>query len=178
MWIQNVSKHDIIMGNHRDPGDNTMLIQIMDPDEGFPKPKYKFSECHQFEFLDVEGHGYTNFGDDEVTDVSDQLITDDQAKQLSKLLLQAKERNMNIVVHCYAGIFRSGAVAEVGVMLGFEDTQVFRSPNRLVKHKLLQALGMKYNPREPMTVNGKSQLASKNTILFAGHRENLTKNKT
>lgn len=178
MWIQNVSKHDIIMGNHRKPGDNTMLIQIMDPGEGFPNPKCKFSECHQFEFLDVEGYGYTNFGDGELTNVSDQLITDAQAKDIAELLLKAKKRDMNIVVHCYAGIFRSGAVAEVGVMLGFDDTHAFRSPNRLVKHKLLQSLSMKYDPQEPMTVNGKTQMASKNTILFAGHRENLTKNKT
>ena len=178
MWIQNVSKIDIATGNHKHPGDNCMLIQILDPDEGFPRPKHQFNEIHQFEFLDVEGHGYTNFGDGEITDVSDALITTEQAQQIAKLLLRARDKKMNVIVHCHAGIFRSGAVAEVGVMLGFVDTGAFRSPNRLVKHSIMAALGMKYDTKEPMSINGEpcGSDSSKNSILFKGHRQNLTKN--
>ena len=53
---------------------------------------------------------------------------------------------MNVVVHCHAGVCRSGAVAEVGIAMGFQDTGVFRAPNLMVKHKLLNALGMTYAP--------------------------------
>ena len=52
---------------------------------------------------------------------------------------------MNVVVHCHAGVCRSGAVAEVGITMGFEDTGVFRAPNLMVKHKLMKALGMTYD---------------------------------
>lgn len=84
---------------------------------------------------------------------------------------------MNVVVHCYAGIFRSGAVAEVGVILGFEDTHVFRSPNRLVKHRILKALNLEYDPRESKTINGTPSTASKTAITMSGYRNNLTNKK-
>lgn len=177
MWIQNISKRDIQTGNHKFPGDNCMLIQILDPQEDFPEPKYNFKEIHQFEFLDVEETGYTNLGDGEMTDVSELCISDNQAKKLAELLIHARNNNMNVVVHCHAGIFRSGAVAEVGIILGFEDTHAFRCPNRLVKHKILKALNLKYDPGEPMTINGVLSKDSKTAITISGHRKNLTNKK-
>jgi hypothetical protein len=61
---------------------------------------------------------------------------------------------MNVVVHCFAGICRSGAVTEVGVMMGFEDTGRFRAPNLLVKHRMMRALGWTYDADEPHSING------------------------
>ena len=61
---------------------------------------------------------------------------------------------MNVVVHCHAGVCRSGAVAEVGVMLGFDDSESFRSPNLLVKHKMMKVLGWTYDENEKHTING------------------------
>ena len=61
---------------------------------------------------------------------------------------------MNVVVHCVAGVCRSGAVAEVGVMMGFRDAEAFRSPNLLVKHKMMKCLGWTYDENEPHTING------------------------
>ena len=61
---------------------------------------------------------------------------------------------MNVVVHCVAGVCRSGAVCEIGVMMGFRDTEVFRSPNLLVKHKMMKVLGWLYDEQEPHTING------------------------
>jgi predicted protein tyrosine phosphatase len=52
---------------------------------------------------------------------------------------------MNVVVHCMAGICRSGAVVEVGVMMGFNDCEKYRQPNLRVKHKLMKQLGWTYN---------------------------------
>ena len=61
---------------------------------------------------------------------------------------------MNVVVHCHAGVCRSGAVCEVGVMMGFDDTEVFRSPNLLVKHLMMKSLGWTYDEQETHSING------------------------
>jgi predicted protein tyrosine phosphatase len=170
MWIQNVSKLDIAAGHHFDPGPNAMLIQIMDQGEGFPVPKYKFKEVHQFEFLDIEDDGLTNMGDGIMSDLGEFAITDEQAEDIAALLLHARKNRMNVIVHCYAGIFRSGAVAEVGIELGFDDTDAFRCPNRLVKRKLLQALNLPYKDKESMTINGELTNKTKTGIMIAKAR--------
>ncbi len=146
MWIQNVALSDIQKGFHINPGDNAMLIQIVDPCMEFPTPLYKFKEVHQFEFLDLEK--------DDLPSAEEFKITDAQAQKLVDLLLKAYGQRMNVIVHCVAGVCRSGAVCEIGVMLGFEDTEVFRSPNLLVKHKMMKCLGWTYDENEPHTING------------------------
>ena len=145
-WIQNVALSDIKKGFHINPGDNAMLIQICDPPGDFPTPKYQFREVHQFQFLDVEEK-------DEVLD-EEMRCSHEQAAELVRLLQHAHENRMNVIVHCHAGVCRSGAVCEVGVMMGFDDTEVFRSPNLLVKHRMMKALGWTYDENEPHTVNG------------------------
>ncbi len=123
-----------------------MLIQIIDPAMEFPTPLYKFKEVHQFEFLDLEK--------DDMPSAEEFKVTDHQAEQLVTLLEKALLYKMNVIVHCVAGVCRSGAVCEVGVMMGFDDTEVFRSPNLLVKHKMMKQLGMTYDENEPHTING------------------------
>ena len=146
-WIQNVSMSDIRQGFHINPGINAMLIQIVDPAYEFPVPKYQFREVHQFQFLDAEKDD--NFPDE-------CKCTDEQAEQLVGLLNKALSQRMNVIVHCHAGVCRSGAVAELGVMLGFRDSDSFRSPNLLVKHKMMKALGWTYDEDEKHTINGET----------------------
>jgi len=141
-WIQNVSIIDIKSARHFDAGENSMLIQIVDPAYEFPAPLKQFKEVHQFEFLDIEEHDH------------EFACTQAQADQLVQLLQHALEKRMHVVVHCHAGICRSGAVCEVGVMMGFNDTEVFRSPNLVVKHRMMKALGWTYDEQEPHTING------------------------
>lgn len=144
-WIENVSLGDVPKGRHHNAGENSMLIQIVDPGMEFPVPMHKFKETHQFQFLDLER-------DD---DFPEELkINDTQAAELVGLLQHALDKRMNVVVHCVAGVCRSGAVCEVGVILGFNDCEVFRSPNLLVKHKMMKVLGMTYDEDEPHTING------------------------
>ena len=140
-WIENVAFSDIPKGWHYDAGPNSMLIQIVDPAMVFPTPQHQFREIHQFEFLDIEEDGLTNLGDGQWTDMSEFAITDAQAAALVHLLKHALDRKMNVVVHCVAGVCRSGAVAEVGVMMGFRDAERHRIPNLLVKHKMMRELG-------------------------------------
>jgi predicted protein tyrosine phosphatase len=153
-WIQNVSLADIKKGHHIDAGFNSMLIQIVDPDIEFPTPMYDFREVYQFKFLDIEDDGMSNDGNGTPIDMSWGMITDDQAAELVSLLKQAEDKHMNVVVHCVAGVCRSGAVCEVGVMMGFRDAESFRSPNLLVKHKMMRVLGWTYDEQEPHTING------------------------
>ena len=154
MWIENVALSDIPKGFHHNAGENSMLIQISDHDMAFPIPKHTFKETHQFTFLDIEEDGMTNTGDGKMIDLSEFAITDEQATELVQLLQHAMENRMNVVVHCHAGVCRSGAVCEVGVMMGFSDCERFRSPNLLVKHKMMKVLGLLYDENEPHTING------------------------
>jgi len=144
-WIQNVAYADIPKKHHVAVGENSMLIQIVDPAMEFPKPAHQFKEVHQFEFLDLE--------------VNDKFaeefkITDAQAAELVRLLQHALDNRMDVIVHCVAGVCRSGAVCEVGVMMGFQDTEAYRSPNLMVKHKMMQVVGWTYDENEPHTING------------------------
>ena len=135
-WIQNVSLSDIKKGFHIDPGPNNTLIQIVDCGMEFPEPKYKFNSVHQFEFMDLE--------ENDKCIEPEMKITDHQATSLVILLKQALLNRSNVIIHCVAGVCRSGAVCEVGVIMGFDDTESFRSPNLLVKHKMMKYLGMSY----------------------------------
>ena len=141
MFIQNCAASDISTGLfYSDPGENSMLIQITDPGGWVPTPAKPFKEVYQFEFLDIEKN-------DEAFDESVRCSYE-QATQLVNLLQRAIEQEMNVIVHCFAGICRSGAVTEVGVMLGFEDTGRFRQPNLLVKHSMMKVLGWTYDEDE------------------------------
>ena len=147
-WIENIPLENVAAGRHHDCGANSMLIQISDHDMAFPTPRHDFKEVHKFTFLDVEEDGITNTGGGRSIDLSEFAITDEQAAELVRLLQHAQKNRMNVVVHCHAGICRSGAVAEVGVMMGFADCERFRIPNLLVKHRMMRALGWTYDANE------------------------------
>lgn len=141
-WIENVSQSDIQKGYHSDMGSNAMLIRIQDPATVFHPVKYSFKETYCFEFLDAE--------DNDPYD-DDFKINDSQANELVMLLSHAMENSMNVIVHCHAGMCRSGAVVEVGTMMGFTATDRFRMPNLRVKHKMMKVLGLTYDADEKQT---------------------------
>lgn len=143
-WIENVAADDIPKKFHHNCGENSMLISIVDPASWRPVPAHKFKEIHNFEFLDAEDSD--GFPDEA-------KISDEQAQELVRLLQHALANNMNVVVHCYAGLCRSGAVAEVGVMMGFQDCERFRSPNLRVKHKMMKILEWSYDLDEQHNID-------------------------
>jgi predicted protein tyrosine phosphatase len=148
--IENVSKADVRWGTHMDAGANSMLIRIQDPATEFGQigKADMFKEVHEFEFLDAEDT--CGFPDET-------KISDEQAAQIVALLQRAIDNHMNVVVHCHAGICRSGAVVEVATMMGFTATARYRQPNLRVKHKMMQSLGWTYdNDEKPyeITRNG------------------------
>ena len=136
MFIQNVSYADVKNGTHLDPSSNSLLIQICDPGIDFPVTKFEFKEVRQFNFMDVE--------EGEVEHRQYQ-ISQQQADEIAKTLQYALDNKLNVIVHCIAGICRSGAVAEVGVCMGFDDTYAYRQPNCLVKKLLFKSLGWGYD---------------------------------
>ena len=124
-----------------------MLIQISDPPGDHPTPKRKFKEVHQFDFLDAEdSDGFPE----------EAKISDEQAAEIVRLLQHALDNCMNVIVHCHAGICRSGAgaVVEVASMMGFTPTDRYRQPNLRVKHKMMKALGWTYDSDEEQTSSG------------------------
>lgn len=135
-WIENVSMSDIHLGHHSDLGENVMLIRIQDPATEFKPTKRQYKEVYCFEFLDAE---------DEDGFPDECKINDSQANELACLLSHAMEKSMNVIVHCHAGICRSGAVVEVGAMMGFTPTERYRQPNLRVKRKMMKALGWNYD---------------------------------
>lgn len=136
-FIENVSKQDVALGFHMDAGPNGMLIRIQDPATFFGKVAQAgmFKEVYEFEFLDAEdADGFPD----------EAKISDEQAAELVRLLQRAQENHMNVVVHCHAGICRSGAVVEVATMMGFTPSDRYRQPNIRVKTKMMKALGWGY----------------------------------
>lgn len=140
-YIQNISRQDCALGFHADPLNNTILIQISECDFVTPKYKDSFSAIFQFWFDDVEDEN------------DERAITQEQAEKIAALLQTALLSGKNVIVHCQAGICRSGAVAEVGVMIGFTDGERFRKPNNLVKQRLMKALNIKIDTSTSMFNN-------------------------
>ena len=126
---------DVTDGYHFTPKGDSILIQIQDNDcLEFPIPVFPFTETYQFNFLDIE---------EDIVPIDPAMkISDEQAAEIVAILEKALAYDMDVVVHCHAGVCRSGAVCEVGVMLGFDETSRYRQPNLLVKKKLLQQLNM------------------------------------
>ena len=137
-YIQNVSYEAIKNGEHLS-AHNAILIQIVDYGLEFPQPKAKFREVYQFEFMDIE------LGDKLYNEHPELAINDEQAMQIANILRDAYDSGYDVVVHCVAGVCRSGAVAEVGIMYGFEDTNAYRLPNLLVKQKVKDAIGLHWS---------------------------------
>lgn len=139
-FIENISMADAHNGHHYDAGPNSMLIRIQDPATEFHLVKHPFKEVYEFEFLDAEDSD--GFPDE-------CKISDEQAEAIVALLQRALDNSMNVIVHCHAGICRSGAVTEVATMMGFTPTDRFRMPNLRVKHKMMKVLGLTYDEDEP-----------------------------
>ena len=139
--IQNVSRYDVESGSHlaTDSGRKVVLIQISDPDTAHPTPAKSFEKIFKFKFLDIE----------EDQECPDQWRPSaDDAYYIASILLTCLQMDYDLVVHCHAGVCRSGAVAEVGEMLGFEYAGSYKQPNVALKKHLMNALGLSFDPEE------------------------------
>ena len=112
------------------PGSNAVLISIRTPGYSQPRPKHKYVSEHYFELYDSEW--FSEVG-------NPGYINEDIAKELTDILKVALDNDNDVVVHCAAGVSRSGAVCEVGEMMGFD---VFggrhRQPNVVIKKLMME----------------------------------------
>ena len=136
-FIQNVSYENFEKGFHLDPTENSIAIQMIGSKndfgyEGepvpFPKPFYRYKEIYPFRINDT---------------IDESGITDDQAEVIVHLLKTAYKSDTNVIAHCIAGVSRSGAVVEIGKMIGFSDIKTVRRPNPLMVEKMLKFLNPK-----------------------------------
>lgn len=109
LYIENVSLKDIIKGDHWNRGKDSILIQIADPGDNFPKPAVKFERVLQFHIKDYTDVWH-DYNDPKVFNL-------DQANEILQILVYALNTDRNVTVHCNAGISRSAAVAQVGSYL-------------------------------------------------------------
>ena len=133
-FITKCSYEAIQTGMHINP-DNCILIQIVDIGMEFPQPQFKgmFTNIFQFEFMDVD------YSDKDLLELG---ISESQAEELASIIFKAFVEEKNILVHCVAGICRSGGVCEAAEAYGFKyiNPSGFNSPNLVVKHKIMGKL--------------------------------------
>lgn len=133
-WIINTGIKEIEKGEHLIDPDKTVLIQIVDMGAKFPYPHYKtmFRNIYKYQFDDLS---YNTPGS----------ITEQDAKSIAINLRYAKSNNLNVVVHCHAGVSRSAAVHKSGVEYGFKDmnpSKLYYIPNIQVLDYLRKELNL------------------------------------
>ncbi len=160
-WIQNIGKLEVPTGAHKKPRGHAILIQILDPASTPPDPLFAFHERYQFEFLDLD---YPEIARDPV--LAEFAMQPEHAQKIAQILQDALAQNADVVVHCTAGVARSGAVVAAAVALGFEDLHEYRHPNLFVKHALLKELALPYDLNEPSVDNMREHQESKESRYF------------
>ena len=139
-FVQNVSRKDIELGIHATASaESTVLIQISDTPRKSPTPTSKFKHIYEFFFDDIEEESGL---DGEVG------ITNAQAIEIANIIKMAHDNDYDIIVHCHAGLCRSGAVAQAAEAYGFAPGGRKQIPNLRVKHKVMSALGLSYDETE------------------------------
>lgn len=143
--ILNVSRDNFNNGRYKFPRNGAIAIRITDPawelkpmrdvmydKNGIAKGFTEFSDVFDYEFLDA----------DPITqpDLKEFCFTIEQAEEIYQILVNALKSDTDIVVHCTAGLCRSGAIVEAAVMLGFTDPFVVRQPNAHVKSLLVRQM--------------------------------------
>ena len=139
-FVQNVSRKDIELGEHAPTSaENTVLIQISDTSRESPIPAGKFKYTYGFFFDDIE---------EECGPDGESGIDDIQALEIADIIKMAHENDYDIIVHCHAGLCRSGAIAQAAEAYGFAPGGRKQIPNLRVKHKVMAALGLSYDEAE------------------------------
>lgn len=146
MWIANKGEAWIEIN---EPPPNTVLISITEPGRKARTPK-GYLDILRLEFQDYDpsplpdptsglhGTAFRKIPDDAV------LFTPTQAAGIVRFARKHRENGSNILVHCAAGISRSGAVAEALLQAfpDYEDAGWPRHPNGHVRSLMKRALGL------------------------------------
>lgn len=126
-YIENISRSQIEKGDHWNKGQDSVLIQIIDPGKRYPKPNSDFLEVFQFEIADFTDRWH-DYNDPKV-------FNSVQAAAIVKILANALDNKRNVTIHCNMGASRSAAVTTIGSFLGFQRRDNYKEyPNeRMLK---------------------------------------------
>lgn len=101
--ITRCSAAEFLAGIHPAPSPEAVAIQITDPCCAVPRAGNAYHALHHFEFADVVSiHEPTG----------EFAITSQQAIRIAQVLRSALAEDRDVVVHCRAGIRRSGAICK------------------------------------------------------------------
>lgn len=114
------------------------VIRIVSTDTTFSKDRDWYKE------LDIADVMTFRFPDTSSEIVYDQFWS--SFNSIGDCIEMAKQIGANILVHCEAGLSRSGAVVEATVRYGYNEVPgVKRTPNAVILKKLLNRLGIEIN---------------------------------
>lgn len=116
------------------PPENTIAISIYTPDYSIPVLSPDFVEHHTFCFFDR---------DVAIDELESGIITNEDAYKISQIIHRCMTNRMDVMIHCDAGISRSGAVAvaiDDYFRLGQDWSKKKPTFNRLVYNKVYTCL--------------------------------------
>jgi predicted protein tyrosine phosphatase len=135
-WVANRGLHD---AEAYIPEPNTVIISITEPKNW---RGYGVLASLQEGYVDVLRLQFEDFDSLKLHPKDAALFTVDQAKRVAEFVTQ--HRGKNILVHCSAGISRSGAVVDAILQAfpEYEDRGNPRHPNGHVRSLMKRALGL------------------------------------
>lgn len=129
-WIANVGE---AFAEKWTPDGNTVCISISEPGR---KPRLP-------QFVDLIREHFQDYDSGKAPEGA-VLFTPTHAARLARFARKHRDAGRNILVHCAAGVSRSGAVVEalLEAFPEYEDRGWPRHPNGLVKSSMKRALGL------------------------------------
>lgn len=130
-WIMNRGEGAV---EQMEPEPETVCVSITEPGRKAKLPR--FDDLLRLEFQDYDGE--RKHPEDAV------LFSPQRAARTARFLRKHRDAGRNIVVHCAAGISRSGAIVEAALeaFREYEDRGWPRFPNGHVKRLMKRALGL------------------------------------
>jgi len=148
--IQIMSRYETILFDTKDLTEDYIIISI-NSTKGETHHKFKNNRIKNVIYLDFDDITNEQYNKYNLTD--SKLMELSQAKQINEFIDTYKDIVKNIVVHCSAGISRSGAVGCVlARYLNGDDLYLFQkgtiSPNQYVSKLMCEAFNLEYNQED------------------------------
>lgn len=130
-WIANVGE---AFAEKWTPDGETVCISISEPGRKVKLPQ----------FVDLIREHFQDYDGEKSHPDSAVLFTPNHAARIARFARKHRDAGRNILVHCAAGVSRSGAVAEalLEAFPEYEDRGWIRHPNGMVKSGMKRALGL------------------------------------
>lgn len=148
-WVMNVGEG---AAERFEPDGNTVCISITEPGRKAKLPSFVDLIREQFQDYDPVGKpphspsGMYELHEPQAKKIPPNalLIGPSQAARIARFARKHRDAGRNILVHCAAGVSRSGAIADALLQAfpGYEDRGWPRFPNGHVRSLMKRALGL------------------------------------